>query len=206
MKFFKILAGFVFAIIVFAAGVWLFAPWESGGLFVMDKLRIDAARKGVYVNYNGFETSGVIFPVYRIKSLDIDSPFSRTSLTEVRVKVLPLSSILSRGVSCYVEFEHGGSALLTKDKLSHNYGRMKVTASLSGLNLSGVQVGGDLRVSGGLTFDRSLRRVSESTILVGVPDNIDAMMNGPVASQYLGGFVEQVNPGEWRIKYNVYDQ
>jgi hypothetical protein len=203
MKFVKILTAAIFTVIVFAAGVWFFAPWESGGLFVFDKLRLAADAKGCYMNYSGFESRGILLPEYRVRSIDIETAFSRTSISNLRIKLLPLSSILSGSPACYIEFGRGDTTLITNSKLSHERGRFWIAVSRGRLKISGAQLSGDVRISGGLDYDRSGGALSENTLLIRVPENIDSMMKNPIGAQYVGRYIESVNSGEWRIKQNA---
>jgi hypothetical protein len=207
MRILRFFAAVIFTIIIFIIGAWLFAPWESGGLYAFDRVRLSAAEKGWFFSYSGFESSGTIFPSYRIRSLDIESPFLRTSLANVTVKVLPLSSVLALLPVCYVEFEGGGTSLyvmesVLQDVFRHEGGRMWLTLSPKRLKLADAFIAGDLQVTGGLDFDRSKRIFAQNNLLIKVPENIDVMMNS-VGSQYVGRYLEAGNPGEWRIKENA---
>jgi hypothetical protein len=207
VKILKFLLVSIFTLLVFAVGVWLFAPWESGGLYVFDKVRLAAAENGWYLSYSGFESSGTIFPVYSIRSLDVESSFFRTSLSNVRVKVLPLSSFLSGAPTCYVEFGGGGASVcamnnVLNDIFSHSGGTLRLSASGRRLRVSGAYIGGDLQVTGDLDYDRLERRLSTNTIRIKVPESVDAMMNS-VGAQYVGRYIESTGPGEWRIKENA---
>jgi hypothetical protein len=162
----------------------------------------------MYVNYSGFERDGVIFPVYRLRSLDIEGQKVRTSLSNVTLKVLPLSSLLERAPTCYVEFGAGTTSIsfmgnVLDDILSHDGGRLWMTASGKRLKVSGTHIRGDLQISGELDYDRSSGALTNNTILIRAPENMDAMMNNPPASQIVEKYIEPVNPGEWRLKQNA---
>jgi hypothetical protein len=207
MKILKIIFSALLTLAAFMAGVWLFAPWEDGGLYAFDKVRLASAEKGWYLSYNGFESSGRIFPEYRIRSLDIEGKLLKTSLADVRVRLLPLSSALAGAPVCYLEFAGGRTSLyvlesVLKDIFSHDGGRLWLTLSRKKVKAEGAFVGGDLQVTGDLSYDRGKRAFTENTILIRVPENIDLMMKG-VGSQYAGRYLEAAGPGEWRIRENA---
>jgi hypothetical protein len=208
MKFLRILSGAVFTILVFLAGVWLFAPWENGGLYALDKFRLAAAQKGCYINYSGFESSGAIQPVYRLRSLDIEGSISRATLSDVEVRVLPLSSLLSGAPTCQVEFKGGsGSIILMENVLNDivklNGGRFSVSASRGGLSVSRMNIDGEyVQVSGGIDYDRSSRTFTENSVTMTVSNDIDSIMGG-MGEGYIGRYIERAEPGEWRIRDNA---
>ncbi|MDR3332233.1 MAG: AsmA-like C-terminal region-containing protein [Synergistaceae bacterium] len=210
MRVVRILSGAVFAVVVFLAGVWLFAPWESGAVYALDRFRVAAAYKGCYVNYSGFESSGVIRPVYRLRSLDIEGSNSRASLSDVVVKVFPFSSLFSGSASCCVEFGGGNASLILMDSvlndiLSLDRGKFSLSASRNRLRVSDVRINGasgDVRVSGGLDYDRLNRTVMDNTVTIKVPDNIDSIIGG-MGAGFIGRYIERSNPGEWRVRNNA---
>ncbi|MDR1515727.1 MAG: hypothetical protein LBS45_08530 [Synergistaceae bacterium] len=207
MKILKVIISALFTLIVFLAGAWFFAPWESGGLYTLDKARLAAAGNGWFLSYNGFESSGVIFPEYRIRSLDVESQFIKTSLADVTIKVLPLSSILSGAPTCYVEFSGGGTSInvmesVLKDIVSHEGGRFWLTLSGERINVARAFIGGDVQVTGDIGYNRSKRTLTDNTLLINVPENINVMMKG-LGSQYVGKYLEAGSAGEWRIKENA---
>jgi hypothetical protein len=200
-KHIKIIISILFTIMVFLSGVWFFAPWEAGALYALDTIRLGAARNGLFMNYSDLEETGVILPTYHMRSLDIESRVSRTSLSNVMIKVLPLSSLLSRGLCCYIEFDSGNTELAAADALNHDKGRLRVTASPRDLNLSGVQIEGDIKVYGSVVYDVFRRNVTNSTLTIRVPDKIDSMMQ--IAVRQVGRYIESAGSGEWRIKYDA---
>ncbi|MDR0615475.1 MAG: hypothetical protein LBG29_01600 [Synergistaceae bacterium] len=207
MRILKFFAAALFTILTFLIGAWLFAPWESGGLYAFDKARVAAAEKGWFLSYSGFESDGTVFPSYRIRSLDIESQFLKTSLADVTVKVLPLSSVLAGAPVGYVEFTGGGTSLYLMESVlqnvfSHGGGRLWLTVSRKKLKVANAFIGGDLQVTGNLDFDRNKGIFAQNTMLIKVPANIDVMMNS-VGSQYVGRYLEAGSPGEWRIKDNA---
>jgi hypothetical protein len=207
VKILKTSAAALFTLIVFTAGAWFFAPWESGGLYALDRARLAAAQNGWFLSYNGFESSGVIFPEYRIRSLDIENQFIKTQLADVRVKVLPLSSILSRAPACYVEFAGGGTSLyvmdsVLKDIVSHGGGRFWLTLSREKIKAARAFITGDVQITGDIGYSRARRTLTDNTLILNVPENINVMMRG-VGSQYVGKYLEAGAAGEWRIKENA---
>jgi hypothetical protein len=197
----KIIISILFTIMVFSAGVWIFAPWEAGALYALDSIRLIAARNELFMNYSDVESSGVIFPTYHIRSLDVESRVSRTSLSNVIIKVLPLSSLLARGLCCYIEFDGGNTELAAMDDLSHDRGRLRVTASPGSLHVTGAQIEGDVKAYGGIAYDFSQKNITNSTLTIRVPDKIDSMMQ--MAARQVGRYIEQAGSGEWRVKHDA---
>ena len=207
MKILRVILSALITVAAFLVGAWFFAPWEEGGRYAWGKARLAAAEKGWYVSYSGFESGGMIFPEYRIRSLDIEGKLLKTTLKDVKVRFLPLSSALSGAPVCYVEFSGGATSLcvmenVLEDIFSHDGGRLWLSLSGKGVKVTGASVGGDLQVTGDLGYDGEKRAFTENSLLIKVPENIDVMMKG-VGSQYAGRYLESAGPGEWRVKENA---
>lgn len=201
LKYVKYVGWVLFAVVSFIGGMWIFAPWENAGIYALDSVALAAAKNGMYVTYDAYESSGIVFPQYTIRGLTLDSPFSRISLSELRIKILPLSSFLARGVSSHVEFNSGEVkfVLTPNAPLTLGQGAFKLTMNASKIKLSNAQIQGDIGVNGNLTYSRSEKRIAESTLSLKVPENINMMLNNPMVSPYL----ESTTSGEWRLKENA---
>lgn len=190
-------------VVCFAAGLWVFAPWESAGLYLLDRIRLDAAKNGMFISYGNFEVHGRIFPTYTIKNLDIDQGMMKFTLSEAKVRVLPLSSIASGGGSCLVTFQSGELRFIPDNKLNLSEGGFKLSASPSSIVVANTGITGDIEASGRLLINRKNKSVEESTFLLRVPGTIDNMLKNPVVSGKILEYLEPVSNGEWRIKRNA---
>ena len=203
MKYLKYIAVAGVAFLAFALGLWLFAPWQSAGIYALDFIRLNSARNGVYMNYDDYESVGVFRPVYQVGKLDIENPFSKVTMSDVTIRVSPLSSLLSGGPVCHVEFAGADVAFLPNNSLTIGRGSAHLAATGDLIQITDANVEGDLQVTGDITYSRGPQRgIRHSTLLLKVPDNINAMLSSPLLSRY----VESENPGEWRIKYAAANQ
>ena len=185
------------------AGLWIFAPWETAGRYMMDKIRLNAAKNAMFISYANFETNGVIFPTYTIKSLDIDQGMAKFTLAEANIRVLPLSSLLSGGASCHISFRDGMGVLIPDNKLNLTEGGFKLSISRSAIVVANVGIAGDLEATGKLSIDRRNNRVTSSTLTLKVPENIDNALKNPMLGGKILGYLESLPNGEWRIKQNA---
>jgi hypothetical protein len=201
-------AGLFFASFTIAA--WLFAPWMSAGMYALDVIRLRAAQNGIFMTYQGVEKSGYLTPTFNVNGLDAESKFAKLSLSSVRIKLLPWSSLLARGGSCFVEFGGGEIDTIVGKKLNIDGGRVRLTASGNLLTSSNVRIGGDLNVTGSVVYNMSTRDIIGSSLLLRVPEDVDSALALMVSNPLLGGdaspvgrYIESNSPGEWRIKQNA---
>ncbi|MDR3353660.1 MAG: hypothetical protein LBO21_01325 [Synergistaceae bacterium] len=194
----------------FTVTAWFLGPWESAGIYALDTIRLRAAQNGIFMTYQGIEKSGGLTPTFSVNSLDAENRFAKLSLSGVSIKLLPWSSLLARGGSCFVEFGGGEIDTIVGKKLNIDGGRVRLTASGSLLTSSNVRIGGDINVTGGVVYDMSTRSVMGSSLLLKVPEDIDSALNLMVSSSLKGGdtpsvgrYIESSSPGEWRIKQNA---
>ncbi|MDR1885476.1 MAG: hypothetical protein LBQ56_04320 [Synergistaceae bacterium] len=195
----RIMAMVVLFAASFAVTAWSLAPWTEAGIYVMDVIRLQAARRGVFITHQDIEKSGYLTPIYRVNSLEAENPLVRASMSNVMIRILPLSSLLAFGGSCQVQFGDSEFDLMTGDSLNVDGGAARLTASGNLLIASDVQVKGDVGATGGIVYNLSSGGIVGSTILLRVPKNLDGMLSSPFLSPY----VEPGGPGEWRIKQNA---
>lgn len=196
MKSLRILLVALVGLAFFAMGIWFFSPWETGGVYLLDKIRLFAAKNGVYMTYAEATSSGLVFPKYRLKDFSIEGPMFRTAMPEITITVLPFSSLLAGGGSCWVAF-HGGEIRLFPDNvLKLEGGGAKFSVSGSSVKISGAKIEGDLEMTGSLAYDRASGGISGSTMRLKAPESIGTMFSNPL----FGKYIESVGPGEWRLK------
>lgn len=198
MKPVRVLGTIALCIAVFVFGLYLFAPWETAGIYAMDMARLTAAKNGVFVNYSQLESRGRFFPEFQVRSLDIEGPFVKASFSDVVFRVSVVPSVLSGGAHCRILLGRGDISILPNVGMSLNSGSLRVALSDGAMKLTHMQITGDLAAAGDLTYDRANRRVSHSTVLLKVPDNVSNILNNPMLSRYL----ESTQPGEWRIRHH----
>jgi hypothetical protein len=184
----------------FAVAAWFLAPWESAGIYAMNFIRLRAAEKGVYLMYQNIEKSGYLLPSFSLSGFEAENDSARLSLSDVRIKLLPVSSLLALGGSCFIEFDGGGIDAPLVGKLNLEDGVIRLTATDDMLIASNVRVRGDIGVTGDIVYNTSSGYIVGSTLTLKVPDFIDSLL--PMAPQPYQSYIESINPGEWRIKKN----
>lgn len=199
MKYLKFLAASVIALAVFVIGVLFFAPWDAGGVYALDAVRLEAARKNVYISYGGMSSAGLLFPVYHIDSIDIESPVSKVTISDVTLKARFLASVLSEGVSIAVEFGGADILVVPNNRVNLRRGSVKISAAGDVISASDTDIEGEISATGDIVYNTAQRRVTDSSIAITVPPGINALLSSPM----LGRYLESANSGEWRIKHNA---
>ncbi|MDR1472694.1 MAG: hypothetical protein LBS75_09230 [Synergistaceae bacterium] len=199
MRYLKFFAYAAAAMAALVAGVFFFAPWDMGGMYVLDSIRLEAAKRGVYISYGGMRAEGTIFPVYRIDSVDIESPVSKMTVSDVKVKTRFLASLLSGRASFAAEFGGTDILVIPNNRVNLQRGEADISAAGDAISVSGADIEGEISATGDIVYDIAQRRVTYSTIAIKAPPHINALLGNPLLSRYL----ESANPGEWRIKSNA---
>lgn len=203
MKYLKhVITALIFCVFL-AIGLWLFAPWETIGRYALDRVRLGAAKNGMFISYAGFEENGVIFPTYTVRSLDIDQGMAKFTLSEASLKILPVSSFFFGGMSCHISFLGGQGIMIPNNALNLESGSLKLSVSRSTIVVANTNITGELEATGKLSINRKEGRVTASTLSLRVPQNIDDLFKNPVFSGKLGEYLEPVSNGEWRVKQNA---
>ncbi|MDR1915501.1 MAG: hypothetical protein LBQ58_02880 [Synergistaceae bacterium] len=199
MKYLKIFTSFIFVLIVFFIGLCFFAPWSAGGVYILDSIRLNAARKGVYISYNNMRADGAIFPIYHIESIDIESPVSKITVSDITVKMRTLASLLLRGVSFSAYFGNTDILVIPNNSVNLQRGNLNLSATRNAISVSDTDIEGEISVTGDIVYNLVQKKVTESSVAIKVPPNINVLLSSPL----LSGYVESTNPGEWRIRYNA---
>lgn len=199
MKALKFLFTAFVVLFLFLLGVWIFAPWQQAGLYVLDSVRLMCAKNGVFMTYSDFSHEGLLSPVFRMKSFDIESPVAKVVMSDVVVEILPIASLISGGASCRVRFGGSEIVMIPNNRLSITHGDVTLSANESSISATGADIAGDLSVTGEATYNRNDGTIPYSTLLLKVPDNLGALLSNPMLSR----FIESAGQGEWRIKQNA---
>ncbi|MDR1481644.1 MAG: hypothetical protein LBI74_03365 [Synergistaceae bacterium] len=205
---------FVLFAVLFAASfttaAWFLGPWRSAGVYALDLIRLQAARRGIFVTYQSIEKNGYLTPTFNVSGVDAENRFVKLSLSNVSVKLLPWSSLLARGGSCAVEFGDGEINTIVGKRLNIGGGSLNLTASGSLLAASNARIGGDVNVTGSVVYNMSSGNIIGSSLLLRVPEDIDSALSMVVSNPRLGGeisgigrYIESSGPGEWRIKQDA---
>lgn len=189
------------ALVAFAVGLFIFAPWQTIGAYVMDVARTTASANGVYVHYDGYSATGTFVPTFSFRAMEVETPMAMLSLTNVRVTARPLSSLLSMSAVCDVSFASGTVTVISGKEMSIASGGARLSLSRATAAASDVRMTGDVQMTGSLTFDMTSRRIVNSTISFTLPTEWDAMLQNPLLSR----FIERDERGGWRIRYEAKD-
>jgi hypothetical protein len=199
MKIIKCLLCLISFIAAFAAGCFIFAPWDEAGKLALAYLRLGASGRGYYVTYEEFSGSGVFNPSYRITSLDVEGPMTKITFRDAKATVYPLSSAISLSAVMRLQFGETDVLFIPGRSLSFESGEMDISAAGRLVSVTNALVEGDVRLSGDITFDAGAGAITESTATIRVPPLINALLGTQSAAR----FVEPISPGEWRIKENA---
>ena len=184
---------------VFVVSFWFLAPWERLGACMMTEMKLRAAKNGVYITFSGMETSGLLMPSYLLTDFKVEAPVIMANLSNIKIRLLPLSSLLSGGVACALDFGNGDATLFPKNKLKVLGGGLKLINRASDLKLVNVWLEGDLEMSGQLAYDKREGSITDNALLFKVPESLREMFASPLLEKY----IESVSPVEWRIRQDA---
>ncbi|MDR1509904.1 MAG: hypothetical protein LBS53_09730 [Synergistaceae bacterium] len=199
MRFLKYFLYAMFSVSVFSAGLCIFAPWDEGVNLAFHAVRLEAARRGYYVTYDGVERDGFFPPSYRFGELDVEGPMAKATFSDVVVKLEPAASALSRSASFHAAF--GGSAVryIPNGGFALERGQMDISAGKGIIAVSDADIKGDVNITGDMVLNAEEGSITESTMYIGVPPEMGAILGSPAMNR----FVESVSPGKWRIRENA---
>ena len=187
------------AILVFVVGLWFLSPWERLGACMLSEIKLAAAKNGVYITISDMESSGKLTPKYLFRDFEVEAPVVMLKLSDLTVKLLPLSSLTSFSGVCVVSFGEGEITLFPKSKLKIQSGMLRLAANGSGFKITDVEIDGDLKMSGQLAYDKNTKSITDNALTFKVPDSIASMFANPLLERY----IESVSPGEWRIRQDA---
>jgi hypothetical protein len=193
VKFFAVLVSFV---AIFTAGLWIFAPWDECGLLALEEIRAVAAAKGYYVTCGLVRREGLFPPSYIFSELDVEGPMAKVTFSEATLALDPIRSALSLKAAFHAGFSDASVRYIPKNGFNMSYGKVRAAVGSRMIFLDGIDIDGDLKMTGGIAIDVAGKTVLESTAVMTVPPEINMLLNAPG----VGRFVEPVSPGEWRIK------
>jgi hypothetical protein len=197
MKFLKYFLYAVFFAAAALVGLWVFAPWDECAMLALNAARLEAARRGYYVTYGGMEQDG-IFPLsYRFREMDIEGPMIKATFSDCVIKLKPAVSVFSRRVSLHAGFGGATVRYIPDNNFVMDSGEMDVAVGNGIIAVSDADIGGDIELAGDMVFDVETESITESTMILGVPQEIGMILGA------MNRFVESVSPGKWRIRENA---
>lgn len=182
------------AFFCFIVGLWFFFPWAALGDYVMTKIQTKGAENGVYISVIRSEQSGRWIPVFNFEGVEIQHEVGQLTINSLSVRLLPLSSLLKRSVTCSIETGAAQFKTFPQNESGWNSGSLLFSASSGKTEISDINIEGDLNVGGFLKFEGGgLRRAD---FFLKVPPALDGSirMIAPMIS------LESTTPGEWRMK------
>ena len=199
MKPLKYIGRTILFIVVFIAGLWVFAPWDELGVLVFEEVRAAAATHGYYLTCEAISREGLFPPRYHFSVMDAEGPMLKVTFEEATVGLEPLRSVMSRKAAFHMGFTDASVRYIPNNSFSMIHGEMLVEANASNVIMKNIIIEGDLKMNGGMKLELEGRGIVESDAVMTVPPELNMILNMPMMS----GFVESVAPGEWRIKANA---
>jgi hypothetical protein len=196
MRSVKLFALLMSSAAVFIAGLWVFAPWDECGLLALEEVRAAAAAKGYYVTCGFVRREGMFPPRYIFSELDVEGPMAKVTFSEATLSLDPIRSALSLKAVFDAGFSDASVRYIPKNGFKMSHGKVRVEAGPRMISLDGIDIDGDLKMTGGVAIDVEGKTVLKSTAVMTVPPEVNMILNAPAA----GRFVEPAAPGEWRIK------
>ena len=199
MKLLKYFGRAILFFLVFITGLWIFAPWDELGVLAFEEMRAAAANRGYYLTCMAIRREGLFPPRYLFSEMDAEGPMVKTTFREAAVGLEPLRSVLSRKATFRFEFTDASVRYIPKNGFSMTNGKMRFEADTANAALKNILIDGDLKMRGGMKLGLADRVILESDVVMTVPPEINMILNAPGAEE----FVENLSPGEWRIKANA---
>jgi hypothetical protein len=196
MRVVRIFALLILSAAIFIAGLWIFAPWDECGSLALEEIRAAAAARGYYVTCGLVRREGLFPPRYIFSELDVEGPMAKVTFSEATLALDPIRSVLSMKAAFHAGFSDASVRYIPQNGFKMDYGKARVKVGPRLISLGGIEISGDLRMTGDMAIDVAEKTVLESTAVMAVPPEINMILNAPAA----GRFVEPVSPGEWRIK------
>jgi len=198
MKFPKYLVMTVVFIGVFFTGLWVFAPWDEFGILAFEEVRAAAADRGYFLTCVAVRRVGLFPPRYLFYEMDAEGPMVKATFAEASVSLAPLRSMLSLKAAFRMEFADAVVRYIPQNSFSMTRGEMLVEAGPAAVALRNISVDGDLGMSGGMKLELGDMSIAESDVVMTVPPELNLILNMPM----MGMYVENVSPGEWRVREN----
>ena len=194
MKFAKKIKSILVAFFCFILGFWFFFPWAALGEYVMTRVQTKGAENGVYISVIRSDQSGRWIPVFNFEGVEIQHEVGQLTISSLSVRLLPLSSLLNRSVTCSIETGDAQFKFFPQNESGWKQGNLRLSVSSGGADISDIKIEGDLNVEGALKFEGGgLRR---GDVVLRVPTTLDGSLKmiAPMVS------LESTTPGEWRMK------
>ena len=199
MKPLKYLGRAILFLVIFFAGLWVFAPWDELGVLAFEEIRAAASKQGYYLTCMAITREGLFPPRYVFSEMDAEGPMVKSTFGEARVGLEPLRTVLYRKAVVRMGFTNASVKYIPKNSFSLIKGDVLVEADAANVMLKNIMIDGDLKMSGGMKLGLRDMAIVESDAVMTVPPEINMILNMPM----MGNFVENVSPGEWRIKTNA---
>lgn len=182
------------AFICFILGCWLFLPWGALSGYALTKIQTAGAENGVYVSVIRLEQSGRILPVFRFEGVEIQHEAGGLAIDSLTVRLLPLSSLLNRSVTCRVETGEAQLKTFPQNESGWRTGSLLLSLSPSRTTVTNINFEGDLSLKGYL--EMASGTLARADFSLKVPPALDGSirMIAPMIS------LESTASGEWRMK------
>lgn len=197
MKIVRFLAIISAALLAFAIGVVLFAPWRTIASYAIERARLAAVNKGIYIDHTGIDVNGGISPEFMIRELSAETPMAKIELVGVTLKTDVLASIFSGGINGSISFRGGKMTIVPNLEVALSAGSTNFIASRSSAAINDAVVNGDISLTGDLEMDLASGKVAHSTISFSAREDIDRLFANPM----LSSFIRKNDDGRWVIRY-----
>ncbi|MCF4150752.1 hypothetical protein L2W58_02965 [Dethiosulfovibrio sp. F2B] len=176
-------------------GSRLFIPWNE--ISELGFLRVSSSLYGsteTTISARDFSNEG-IFPTFSFKGVDIDGLGIQVHLESLKVAVKPLSSVLTGRVVVDV-YLNKGSLSLPGDQPRSFGGNFNCSYGEEEIEISDVDIKGDISASGKSTMSVSNKRITEADMAFSVPETMEGVF--PMAKKYLP--LSKGEDGTWLLR------
>jgi len=181
-----------------AAGIILFAPWDSLADYAVARGLARAAENGIYGVVREVGTEGLIDKEFVCRGLQLDFPVFRVAADDMSVNPAVLHALFTGRPEASVTFGRGELVPVTRQKLEWNSGSASVSVRNGVVSLSDIEFTGKFSARGFLDFSTETNRITRANLTVKVPEDMDR------ALQMLGGSgmlpISKVRAGEWKVE------
>lgn len=149
----RVLFLLVVLLVGFAAGLWVFFPWNQAAQVAFDEAVRNLNGRGIDMSALDVSGRGGLRPSLSVRGVVMNHPLLTANMALIEGSLDPVRSLFARGVAVDLRLGSGTLQLLQGQSLGWQRGVLALKAGASGVDVANLDLTGDLTVKGGFLFD-----------------------------------------------------